>query len=222
MIRPAALFPVLLVLLWPGICAGAKGEGSYFPLKPGLAWKSTVISDKRETRKLTVSNLAPRDINGTSATPRKFASEGPATIIYVAEDDSGVYRLAEQQAESTEPTMTKPRVYYFKYPLHVRESWEIHTELGKSGIKMKIDLTLEALNDNVKVPAGSFSNCLKIKHTGMSVSGVENGTTVAIEAYEWFAPGVGWVKSMLSVKKKHKDGVTFSENTIYQLESFKH
>jgi hypothetical protein len=102
--RSAALLPFLLMLwLLPGVCQGAKEE-SYFPLKPGMTWEYRVISDKRETKKLVVTNLPPQEISGKTGTPRKFDSEGGIRIIYVAQDDSGVYRFAEQASEKGEPT----------------------------------------------------------------------------------------------------------------------
>ena len=38
--------------------------------------------------------------------------------------------------------------------------------------------------------------------------------------YEWYAPKVGVVKSMVAIKQKTKEG-TISEHRVYQLLSFK-
>ena len=43
---------------------------------------------------------------------------------------------------------------------------------------------------------------------------------LSLTAYEWYAPEVGVVKSMFTIKKKPKRGPNHG-NTTYQLESFK-
>jgi hypothetical protein len=93
--------------------------------------------------------------------------------------------------------------------------------LGKSGIMMKVTLRIDGVDDTVKVPAGTFKDCLKIKHSGANVPGGESDPAIKVEAYEWLAPGVGWVKSMMILKKKVKGEAETSESLNYQLESFK-
>jgi hypothetical protein len=39
--------------------------------------------------------------------------------------------------------------------------------------------------------------------------------------YEWYAPKVGIVKSMVTIKQKSKDGTVSTESRTYQLQSFK-
>ena len=80
---------------------------------------------------------------------------------------------------------------------------------------MTVSLTIESVSDEVKVPAGTFKDCLKIKQVG------ENDAGTAVMGYEWYAPKVGVVKSMVTIKQKTQDGDQTSENRTYQLESFK-
>jgi hypothetical protein len=70
----------------------------------------------------------------------------------------------------------------------------------------------------VKVPAGDFMDCVKIKHAGGSK---KDGAAVSLEAYEWYAPDVGLVKSVATIKKLENNQTTSSEHLNYQLESFK-
>ena len=79
---------------------------------------------------------------------------------------------------------------------------------------MDLSLTIESLSDEVKVPAGTFQDCVKIKQAG------ENDAGMSVKGYEWYAPKVGVVKSVVTIKQKSKAG-TKSETRTYQLVSFK-
>jgi hypothetical protein len=87
------------------------------------------------------------------------------------------------------------------------------TKLGNSSLNLS--LTIESVSDEVRVPAGTFKDCLKIKQVG------ENDAGTAVMGYEWYAPKVGIVKSMVTIKQKTKEGTQSSENRVYQLVSFK-
>ncbi|HLD48560.1 MAG TPA: hypothetical protein VJA64_12100, partial [Desulfobaccales bacterium] len=78
---------------------------------------------------------------------------------------------------------------------------------------VNLRLTMESLSDDVKVPAGTFRDCIKVKQIG------ENDGT-SIIGYEWYAPRVGVVKSLVTIKQKSKEGLK-SETRTYQLVSFK-
>ena len=62
---------IALSLLTPGQGWGDELSESYFPLKEGMRWEYNVISDQGATKKLLITNLAPREVNGTKVTPRK-------------------------------------------------------------------------------------------------------------------------------------------------------
>ena len=85
-------------------------------------------------------------------------------------------------------------------------------KLGNSTVN--INLTIERLSDEVKVPAGTFQDCVKIKQAG------ENEAGTSVMGYEWYAPKVGVVKSLVTIKRKSKEGLK-SETRTYQLVSFK-
>jgi hypothetical protein len=199
-------------------CYGGPAE-AYFPLKAGMTWEYNVISDKSATRKVRITNLASREINDKTLTPQRWDIMGISRYYLIAEDDSGIYRYAEQKSENGPPTLTKPKLYHLKNPIGIGTTWDITTQLGDDNVN--INLTIESINDVVKVPAGTFDNCVKIKQIGEGPSGEKGGTALSITAYEWYAPGVGLVKSMVAIKKKLKNETKYSENLTYQLESFK-
>jgi hypothetical protein len=82
---------------------------------------------------------------------------------------------------------------------------------------------VESVREKVQVPGGTYNDCIKLKHE-CSGPTKEGGGDLSLTAYEWYAPRVGLVKSMFTINrsaKGEKGQVRFSENTTYQLESFK-
>jgi len=202
-----------LSLLNPGQGWGDELSESYFPLKEGMRWEYNVISDQGGTKKLLITNLAPREVQGTNVTPRKWELGGTTFIELMKKDDSGIYRYAEQAGENAPPSLITPIECHLKFPIAQGNSWNMATKLGKSPVS--ISLTIESVSDDVKVPAGTFKDCLKIKQVG------ENDAGTAVMGYEWYAPKVGVVKSLVTIKQKSKEGTKSSETRTYQLVSFK-
>ena len=144
---------------------------------------------------------------------------GKIVTHYVVEDDSGVYKIADKRPDDKDLTIIKPPVYYIKYPISEESIWDNIVKMGDRDIQ--ISQTIYSVSDEVKVPAGTFKDCLKIKHVGMDISPDKNDTSLSLEAFEWYAPGVGCVKSMATFKKKAKNQEIPADTVTYQLESIK-
>lgn len=207
----AVLFSLALFSPGPGRC-DELGE-SYFPLKAGMRWEYTVTSNQGQPQKLIITNLAPREVNGVKVVPRKWELGGKIFIELMKQDDTGVYRYAEQQGEIAPPSLVTPMEYHLKFPIAQGNSWNMTTKLGNS--VLTVGTTIESVSDEVKVPAGTFKDCLKIKQAG------ENAEGTSVLGYEWYAPKVGVVKSMVTIKQKTKEGAASSEQRVYELQSFK-
>src|SRR3989339_602274 len=210
--RNLAAMLVVLSLLTPGQSWGDELSESYFPLQEGRRWEYNVISDQGATKKLLITNLAPREVSGVKVTPRKWELGGSTFIELMKQDETGVYRYAEQKGESAPPSLITPMECHLRFPLAEGSSWEMAAKVGNSTVNLS--LTMESLSDEVKVPAGTFKDCLKIKQVG------ENDAGTSIIGYEWYAPKVGVVKSLVTIKQKSKEGPK-SETRTYQLVSFK-
>jgi hypothetical protein len=205
----ALLLALALVAPGPGRCD--ELSESYFPLKEGLRWEYSVTSNQSDTKKLLITNLAPREVQGTKGTPRKFELGGTTFIEFMKQDESGVYRYAEQPGEKAPPSLLTPIECHLKFPIAPGSSWNMTTKVGNS--PLNLSLTIDSVSDEVKVPAGTFKDCVKVKQVG------ENEAT-AVLGYEWYAPKVGIVKSIVTIKPKAKEGAK-SESRTYQLVSFK-
>jgi len=203
---------LVVSLFTPGQGRGDELSEAYFPLKEGMRWEYNVISDQGATKKLLITNLAPREVKGAKVTPRKWELGGTTFIELMKKDDSGIYRYAEQPGENAPPSLITPIECHLKFPIAQGNSWNMVTKVGNS--TLSVSLTIESVSDEVKVPAGTFQDCLKIKQVG------ENDAGTSVMGYEWYAPKAGVVKSIITIKQKTKEG-TKSENRTYQLVSFK-
>jgi hypothetical protein len=212
------LIAVLALFSWllANTLYGSELSETFFPLKEGMTWTYVITSDKHPTQKISITNLPPREINGVKLTPRKSQAGEATTYFLIGSDDSGIYRYGEQKSENSEPIITQPKDYYLRNPVALGTTWDSYTKLGD--IDLTITLEIQSLSDEVTVPAGTFKECLKIKHTG---SNQKDDPGVSVEAYEWFAPNVGLVKCLVVITKAEKEKPKDSEHLIYQLESFK-
>jgi hypothetical protein len=210
--RSLAALLVALSLLTPGLGWGDELSESYFPLQEGRRWEYNVVSDQGATKKLLITNQAAREVNGVKVTPRKWELGGSTFIEFMKQDETGVYRYAEQKGESAPPSLITPMECHLKFPIAEGSSWNMAAKVGNSSVNLS--LTIESLSDAVKVPAGTFKDCVKVKQVG------ENDAGTSVMGYEWYAPKVGVVKSLVTIKQKSKDGPK-SETRTYQLVSFK-
>ena len=207
---------LLSLLAWaPGLRA-IEPATAYFPLKEGITWEFSVISGQKPTRKIVVTSQAPREINGVTVYPRKWDTGGAIKYYLIAKDDYGVYRYGEQTAENAAPSIAPAKVYYLKEPVDLGTTWDIETKMGNE--PLKVNLTIEGVRESVQTPAGVYKDCAKIKHVG---GHQKNGAALSLEAYEWYAPRVGLVKSVVTIKQQEKGKPAATEHQTYQLDSFK-
>jgi len=61
---------------------------------------------------------------------------------------------------------------------------------------------------------------VKIKHVGNNLPREKKEAELSLLAYEWYAPKVGWVKSLVTINNKSKNGTIVSEHQNFQLQIF--
>jgi len=204
---------LILALLLAGSAPSAAADEPYYPLKPGLRWEYQVTSERGTAKTLVITNLPPRELQGRTVTPRKWDLGGAVFYQFMGQDEGGIFRFAEQTSEKGAPTLITPRDYDLKYPLAEGTTWDITAQVGE--VKVPVNLSIESVTDTVTVPGGTFKNCLKIKQVG------EAKGQASVTAYEWYAPKVGVVKSLVILKSKGKGGAMVTESRTYLLQSFK-
>jgi hypothetical protein len=201
-----------LFLFLPGRGRGDELSESFFPLKEGMRWEYQVMSAGGAPQKLIITNLAPRQVNGTEVTPRKWELGGTTFFELMKKDDTGIYRYAEQAGDKAPPSVVTPIECHLKFPIALGTSWKMSTKLGDR--TLNLNLTIESVSDEVKVPAGTFRDCVEVKQVGGNEAGAE------VMGYEWYAPKVGVVKSIVTIKTKSQDK-TITEVRTYELVSVK-
>ena len=210
--RLRILAVMLGLIILPGLTSCGPSDSDYFPLTPGWSWSYRVTSDIRNVGKslshMMVVNGKPLTVDGQRATPRMYQD---GHIFYYASDDDGVLLIADRPAwQNAAPA--EPDQWVLKYPLDAGTSWAVaskthllHRQLFSPTAVLSVPVvapialtyTIEATNDTVRVAAGTYRNCLRLKGTGEGV--VDMGdrigeVDVTVETTQWFAPGVGLVK----------------------------
>jgi len=207
----SALFAAAFLLGAGGCRLGTK-QADYFPLDAGWTWRYRVNSEIKNVGKehtaMLVTNRDRLVVQGRKVVPRLY--HDGHRYYYVAQDD-GV-RLVADRAPGAEVKPARPDQYVLKYPLKAGTSWPVwsHTSLLRRQVfsptrvimvpittPIEVTYTIEGKGDVVKVPAGTFRDCLRLRgkasakrDLGDRIGEVE----VSVETTEWFAPGVGLVK----------------------------
>lgn len=191
-----------------GGCTRARtGVSRYFPLKPGMTWTFRFSGSTGATGELTTANQAPRQIFGFTAVPQQNLGGDKSYTEFYADDGLGIRHIAIDESEGLQSRLSD-HAYVIKLPISVGTAWR---EIDRTFDGTVYDATtkIESVSDNVSVPAGTFSGCVRIRSTGFasSTKGTARapgrayglrlvaGDDVSVEDYYWLAPGVGPVKA---------------------------
>ncbi len=202
---------------------------SWFPLSEGYWWRySAVRSIKGEAhlQKLIIANLPALKINGETVFPKKRAD---GQIEYYQKTDTAIYRYDPDDGSKT---------LLLQEPIKVGTKWQAKSKIlflevtgafeATYNRKIKDDIIIEyeidSINDEVKVAAGRFINCIRVKGFGSIYGGggsleeFMDIDTINVETVEWYAPGVGLVKR---TRKEYTRPLEFENNYLEELESIK-
>ena len=222
----AFVLAVWIVLKW----AHGPSAERYYPLKLGFTWTyrvSTTVLSLPISGQMKVTNLASRNLNGRTVVPQTTdASLGPMlgtvfpkqlSVSFYLDDGSGLLEISNQEDADTEP---KPvGNYELKYPIRVGTRWtsQLKTLLLGKDISISAESTLVSTTDQVVVPAGSYSNCIRITTVGKTAVD-SSGSFVSTDDNEWLAPDVGMVKEIYTEKKNNSSE---KASMVAELEDFK-
>ena len=190
-----------------GCIRSRTGVTQYFPLKPGMAWTFRFSGSTGATGELTTVNQAPRQIFGFTAVPQQNTGGDKSYTEFYADDGQGIRHVAIDETEGLQSRLSD-HSYVIKLPISVGTAWH---EIDRTFDGTVYDATtkIESVSDNVSVPAGTFSGCVRIRSTGFAstMKGTARapgwafglrlvaGDDVSVEDYYWLAPGVGPVKA---------------------------
>jgi len=184
----------------------------YFPLDEGRYWRYDMIYETMDGRfrgTYALEMLATEEKEGRK---RYIARTIDGELIYYTVDDKGVKRIGSEKTVDRNTTYSGEERYVFHYPLVEGTEWEsvtVSRALIKTGPPQKtefhirarvpVSVSIESMNDIVRVPAGTFRNCIRVVLSGDSFVNAGNyvgRTIVNVKETNWYAPGVGLVKSV--------------------------
>jgi len=222
----SVLFILLVTMLFFISCSKGSAD-SYYPFKEGITWTYQTSMSKLGSAvslKIVVTNFASRDLKGKKVTPQKLDVNGQTSFSFYAEDESGIFEYASQDSGEPEPEIKVTPTYTLKNPIQVGTTWEnkATTAFENEKISYTLKSMIESKDEIVTVPAGTFKGCIKVKGTGSAEknTGVFGIAKIKIEHYDWYAPGIGMIKS---IEKESSNNIAagYGGEVTLQLESFK-
>ena len=210
--RATGAILLFLALLAGSGCRPGSDRSDYFPLDAGWSWRYRVTSEiknlGKEHAETLVANRGTIAVDDRKVVPRMY--QDGHRYYYAAQDD-GVLLVADR-AVGEEARPAQPDQFVLKYPLDPGTSWSVESQtyllrrqiFSPTAVIMvpirapiSMTYTIEGKDDVVRVPAGTFRNCLRIHGTATAMRdlGERIGEAeVNVDVIEWFAPGVGFIK----------------------------
>jgi hypothetical protein len=141
--------------------------------------------------------LARREVGGRQVTPQSVELGGQFATIFRLEDKEGVKVIATQAADEQEPQLESGQ-FDIRFPVMVGRTWDDASEAMflKESVEVIGESRIEAIDDVVTVPAGTYDKCVRVRFTTVDgrLPSKLGGGPLSITSVRWFAPGVGMVK----------------------------
>lgn len=203
---------VLLGVLLSALAGCGEEPGGYYPLEAGRWWQyatTATILDEPRSQKIIISNFANGMLEGQPVAVRRIQA---GELHYLRHGESGIQRVARRLPGALELTSEDPPVLLFPADPAGVAPWQVKSRLSLVESRtfaradrvivrrIPVELTAEitALDAEIRVPAGNFSDCVLITSRGSSFVKTDRGNAVAevfVEQRDWFAPGIGLVRS---------------------------
>lgn len=214
---------------------GCSPEHSgYFPLERGAEWTYRVVTKTERggisETSLHIANLGKETVGDKDYLIRRTSS---GTDYLIRQDATGIYRAGKRTIVQRHPSPDPEPRYVLKYPLEPGTAWRATThpyvirrihpyiEDYQRSISFPMNYRIESLNETVNVPAGVFSNCIKVigeADLTMYVDPRIGWGDLPVITQEWYAPGVGLVK--LERSEKLDTGVFVGGTLVLELTRF--
>lgn len=202
---------VQLLLVYTMFASGCgDSDRSYFPLGAGHSWEYQVherLVQVERTSRLLVVTLGEYRFDGSSAYLRQINNHQ----LEVLDDGKyGIRRLGVKDSDLT-PLDTHNAGMLLAKPWAIGTQWQ---QISVTGVlqttvdpfrrlfrveqPIEMTYTIELLDDFVTTPAGTFTNCLRVRGKGEGFfkgDKTVRGAAVRVEHLDWYAPGIGLVKS---------------------------
>lgn len=204
-----ALRPVLCAGLLAFGVASAANAPDVFPATPGQWWyyaTKTRVLDEERSQRLFVANVA---FDGRTLLQRR---QGGWDHLYAFGDD-GISHRSYLNRRGSGREAREADALLLPQPANVGASWQYGSRLrlvesrtfaaedrlSVRYLPVSLEARVAATDATVEVPAGRFRGCVQVEASGRALVPADRGNLeveVAVTQTEWYAPGVGLVKSV--------------------------
>lgn len=199
-----------VAMLWLAGCGEA--DHGYYPLQGDRQWLyrvSVEYKDEVIERRMLIRNLGSLEYQGQQL-QGQYLQSGAVNLMRI--DDGAVLRVASRRSDASDFTADDPPQVVLPAEPRIGDEWLADSRLVMVESRtfdwqdrlvgrfwpVQLRYRIEALDDTVVVPAGRFSGCLRVRAVGEAWVPIDRGTgkaPVAVEGLDWYAPGVGLVKT---------------------------
>lgn len=190
----------------------AESPADYLPFAEGRQWHYRVTRNEQlrpiqEELSIRVDGII--SLGGQSVA---VFAQPPYSKNYYTADQDGIRRVATARGMDGAVIPDSADHYVLRYPGGSAGTWILPSTLAlieeriSEGVairdqKIPLAMTYKVAGSDaeVSVPAGSYRGCLRIDGTGAALVPVHKGETtvrVDVASSDWYAPGVGLVKSV--------------------------
>ncbi|MBU6260178.1 MAG: hypothetical protein KGL18_01180 [Burkholderiales bacterium] len=211
-------------------CGQDRASADWFPLAAGHRWTYRVTTtggddgDTRETQVMTT--LGREDIAGGAAWRRRSDS---GIDYWLRVEPGGIYRVASKNDLQADPVPDQPPRPVLLAPYRVGTQWQADTtayllmrrnefprEIRYTHPRIPMSYRIEAVDDHVETPAGSFAPCLRVRGTAavrLYADPVSGWTDLPLVTLEWYCRGVGLVR-VERTESAHSSFLTGGKRTL--------
>ncbi len=202
---------ILASILLLSVSSGCnRSDRSYYPLDEGRQWEYRLWGKVQSAERpevflagqtLRIEMLPRRELDHIQAVPRTSRLADLTWTSYLIEDAKGIQEVARQASEGAPVQMIDPPSCVLPFPLKQGNTCTIQQPHRVGDLEFEVTgvRRVEVVDDSVSVPAGNFTNCVRVKTkaTGTLRPGhPDAGATLDSEVIEWFAPEMGLVKQI--------------------------
>jgi hypothetical protein len=180
----------------------------YMPLKAGATSEYSVnLTGKfshEPTRGTFIQKVLPsQNLNNQKLIP---VQNGGGYLDFYAETKDGIIHWGHQSASDIQPIQDEALKIILPSSHKLGTSWKYNynTSLLTKNFLLEVDMTVVAVNETLTLPAGVFEHCILIKYKGKkaipssSTFALQGKSVVTVEGYDWYAPGVGFIHSIVN------------------------
>jgi hypothetical protein len=201
-------FAVLAVVA----CSSGPDDDALFPLGKGRSWTyrvATTIDEtaRTESESLTLVNRGADRVDGAVSWRRRTDA---GLEYWHRVDATGIYRIASRNPLEREAQLDAQRRYVLRKPYAVGTEWEASTtayvlarknevprEVRHTHKAFPMTYRIDALDQQVQTPAGTFEACLRVAGRAeirLYVDAMFQWRQIPLTTLEWYCPNVGLVR----------------------------